>query len=372
VAEWRGWTTWDWVVPAVLAALVVVEVLSFRPEGWPLALVLLLASCAALVGRRRWPLPSCVAAGVLGLGVPWAGPELNDVASPIFILVLVSWSLARWLPGHARGLLGLTAAVGVLVLDYVFTDERDNNVTDVVFAASLLVPPYVFGKISRRLDEQTRLVARQAEQIRAQAVREERHRIARELHDVIAHSVSAMVVQTAAAQDLLRTDPDHAGTLLEHVAQSGRAALAETGRLLHVVRDEDDELGLRPAPGLADLPELVSAFRSAGLEVETSLVLPERSDAGADVSAYRVVQEALTNASRYGVGPARLEVAATGDHVRISCSNRVGDRPAGGSGLGLLGMAERVGLLGGSLRHGVVGDRFEVTAEIPIAGGATS
>ena len=128
-------------------------------------------------------------------------------------------------------------------------------------------------------------------------MRAERDRIARELHDVIAHSVSAMVVQTAAAQDLVRTDPDRAERVLADVADTGRRALAETGRLLHVIRDDADELGLAPAPGLADLPALVEAFRASGLTVDLDVREPLPAlPVGVDVSAYRIVQEALTNA----------------------------------------------------------------------------
>ena len=331
-----SWTTWDWAAPLVIGALVVVEVLLYRPEEWPAALAMLGASCALLVTRRRWPVASCVPAGVLCLAVPWAGPELDDLASPIFVMVLIAWSLARWLPGHRLGLTALVAVALMLLSAYLFTDERANGITDVVFASSLLVPPYVFGKVSRRLDEQGRLLVEQQEQIRDQAVRDERDRIARELHDVLAHSVSAMVVQTAAAQDLLRTQPDRAAELLTSVAEAGRAALTESGRLLHLLRDESDELGLRPVPGLADVPALVATHRQSGLEVEASIDLPERPvPAGADVSAYRVVQEALTNALKHGSGPVRLSVTASRGEVRIRCVNRVaGDRLLAGPASG--------------------------------------
>jgi signal transduction histidine kinase len=102
---------------------------------------------------------------------------------------------------------------------------------------------------------------------------------------VIAHSLSAMVVQTAAAQDLVHSSPDRAGTLLQSVADTGRKALEETGRLLHLIRDDADELGLRPTPGLADLPALVDAFRENGLDVEADLGLPAGPlPGGVDVS----------------------------------------------------------------------------------------
>ena len=118
---------------------------------------------------------------------------------------------------------------------------------------------------------QKALIEEREELVTREAVRAERDRIARELHDVVAHSVSAMVVQTAAAQDLVRADPDKAEQVLRDVADTGRRALVETGRLLHVIRDDADELGLAPTPGMADLDELVGQFREGGLDVELQL-----------------------------------------------------------------------------------------------------
>jgi signal transduction histidine kinase len=296
---------------------------------------------------------------------------MDEPATPIFLIVLGTYSLGRYL-ARRRGMLLLLLTVG-LVVAAVVLDAGDSDWTDVVFVLSLTVPPYVFGRITRKLTEQSRQLARQQEQLRAQAVRDERDRIARELHDVIAHSLSAMVVQTAAAQDLVRTQPDRAAELLSSVSDTGRQALAETGRLLHLIRDEDDELGLQPAPGLADLPALVEGFREGGLELDASLDLPDRPvPGGVDVSAYRVVQEALTNALKYAAGPVRLSVAAQNGALHISGSNRVGGRRTGGSGLGLQGMAERVRVLGGTLRHGSEHDWFEVDVVIPLSSAVTS
>jgi signal transduction histidine kinase len=216
---------------------------------------------------------------------------------------------------------------------------------------------------------QSEQLAHQQALIRDQAVRAERDRIARELHDVIAHSLNAMVVQTAAAQDLVRSSPERAAALLQSVAGTGRRALEETGRLLHLIRDDADELGLRPAPGLADVPALVETFRDSGLDVDAELVLPTAPLAsGVDVSAYRVVQELLTNALKYAEGSVRLRVEAAPDQLRISCANPVGtSRAAPGAGLGLQGMAERVGLLGGTLdRARGADDRFVVDVDIPL------
>ena len=355
----------------MIAGACLLEILLVAPQGAAAAAVLTVAACLALVPRRRWPVPCTLVAGVLTLFTPWFGAELNDLAAPILLLAVVAYTLARWVPSYG-GLLVLGALLALLAADYVLTDERDNDVTDVFFVASLLVPPFVLGRVTRRLAEQTAQLVRQQDLVREQAVRDERDRIARDLHDVIAHSVSAMVVQTAVAQDLLRADPDQAAKALDEVAATGRQALAETGRLLHLIRDSADELGLAPAPGLAQLPDLVERFRGDGLEVDLRLADPvPELPAGVDVSAYRIVQEALTNALRYGADShAEVTISWDSDTLRIRAANQVGGRSGQGSGLGLLGIAERVHVLGGRLDHGITdGGRFEVDASLPM--GAT-
>jgi signal transduction histidine kinase len=364
-----GW--WDVLVPAVLLVLGVAELASLGTEGWIPSVGLEAVAAAALVLRRRLPAVVVPFSVVVLMLMPLTGTHMDEPATPIFLIVLGTYTLGRYLAMRS-GMLLLLLSVGLVLLAVVL-DAGDSDWTDVVFVLSLVLPPYVFGRISRKLAQQTRQLARQQEQLRAQAVRDERDRIARELHDVIAHSLSAMVVQTAAAQDLVRTDPDRAAELLAAVADAGRQALAETGRLLHLIRDEDDELGLQPAPGLSDLPALVEGFRAGGLALDASLELPDLPvSGGVDVSAYRVVQEALTNALKYAAGPVRLSVGTADGELRISCSNRVGAGRSGGSGLGLQGMAERVRLLGGTLRHGAAGDRFEVDVVIPLSSGVAT
>jgi signal transduction histidine kinase len=226
--------------------------------------------------------------------------------------------------------------------------------------------------LTRRLAEQAAQLTRQQHELEQAAIRSERDRIARELHDVIAHSLSAMVVQTAAAQDLIRTDPEKAETLLQNVAEVGREALSETGQLLHVVRDADDELSLRPAPGLDKLSELIQQFRASGLvvDLEVDPDLPTLSG-GADVSAYRVVQEALTNALKYAPDArVELQIQGAAKGLRIVARNATSATKASGSGLGLVGMEERLDLLGGRLKHGSTPDgRYELTAVVPVGSG---
>ena len=210
------------------------------------------------------------------VAIPYTGTRMDEPAAPIVFYIVAIYALGRYARGTVGGLTGLGLLLLLLFADFFFVNSEDNDATDVMFVMALAVPPYVFGRVSRKLAEQTALVARQAEQLRQQAVREERDRIARELHDVIAHSLSAMVVQTAAAQDLVPSDPQRAAPLLDSVAETGRRGLAETGRLLHVIRDDAEELGLSPAPGLADVPALVEQLRAGGLDIDARLHLRRR------------------------------------------------------------------------------------------------
>jgi signal transduction histidine kinase len=371
VSRLRSLTWFDVLLPVALAVLGTAEMLSLHVRGAAYGLAGELIAAGLLVFRRQHALIAGTGAAVVLLVIPWLGPQLDEPATPILFWAVAIYALARWIAGLG-GLVGVLCIAVLVLVDYVFVDSRSHNWSDVVFASTLIVPPYVVGRIVRRLADQKRQLEDQQELVRHEAVRAERDRIARELHDVIAHSVSAMVVQTAAAQDLVRHDPDRAEEVLADVAATGRRALAETGRLLHVIRDDADELGLSPAPGLADLPALVEQFRASGLTVDLDLREPLPSlPAGVDVSAYRIVQEALTNALRYAADrTAALTVSGSPGGVSIRTSNRTATHPGGrggkGSGLGLLGMAERVSVLGGQLTHGVTGERFELAATLPV------
>jgi signal transduction histidine kinase len=360
----------DAALPAAVAVLGTVELANLRTDGWGWGIALECIACALLVWRRRYALVVCTLAALVLLAMPWLGPQLDEPATPIIIIAVVAYSLARYLAG-LRGLLGMGVIAATLATDYALIDQRAHNASDFIFVASLLGPPYVLGRLTRRLAVQGEQLRRRQEWVEQEAVRAERDRIARDLHDVIAHSISAMVVQTAAAQDLVRTDPDRAASALADVAATGRRALSETGRLLHAVRDDGDELGLSPAPGLDRLPDLVESFRGSGLRVDLEVEGPMSPlPAGVDLSAYRIVQEALTNALKYAADrAASLRVRRTPSHLSIRAENAAGVGVVGGSGLGLLGMAERVSLFGGSLTHGPTGDgRFVLTATLPITG----
>jgi signal transduction histidine kinase len=356
----------DALLPAGLFALGTLELALSGIPDWPWGVAILGVACALLVLRRIVPLVVApLAAWTLSLA-QFVEPGLSEPAMPIAVIVVACYSCAR----YRQDLWGI-AAVGIMLLSAFpryFSGEATNDITDIFFVSALLVPPFIFGRVARKLSEQTEQLKSQQALLQDQAVRQERDRIARELHDVIAHSISAMVVQTSAARDLVTTDPDRARVMLEAVAGAGRRTLAETARLLHLIRDDSDELGLQPVLGMFDLDRLAGSLDSTptpvDLRVDGDLSgLPSV----VDVCAYRIVQEAITNASRYGEGPVTVEVRRVDGAVHVRSSNRVApDHTSQGGGLGLLGMVERASLLGGVLSHGMRGDRFEVEAVLPL------
>jgi signal transduction histidine kinase len=224
--------------------------------------------------------------------------------------------------------------------------------------------------------------ARRAEAARQDAARrqaaEERLRIARDLHDLVAHRMAVINVQSAAAKVQLRSDPDEAERSLDAVRTSASTVLDELGGLLRVLREPGDDQASPtvPAPALTDLDDLVSSFAAAGLRVETRTTgtadtVPET----VQLATYRIVQEALTNAQRHGDGRARLDLTYGVDAVDVVIENGVPSRatPPGrqGHGYGLVGMHERVVACGGSIEAGPAGvTGFRVAVHLPFAAGS--
>jgi signal transduction histidine kinase len=201
----------------------------------------------------------------------------------------------------------------------------------------------------------------------------ERARIAREMHDVIAHSISVMVVQADGAAYTVATDPGRARRAMEAIGATGREALTEMRRMLGVLRDGDDAGAYAPQPGVEQLTELVERIRSAGLPVELTVAgVPAELPAALQLTIYRIVQEALTNTRKHAGPAARSSVALHyGDdavEVRVRDDGRGAAAGDDGRGHGLLGMRERVALYGGSIRVGPLpGGGFEVLVRLPVA-----
>jgi signal transduction histidine kinase len=217
-------------------------------------------------------------------------------------------------------------------------------------------------------------VLEEQREVQAQAaVAVERGRIARELHDVIAHNISMIVVQSGAAARVLQGDQPEVRTALEAIEATGRQTVDEMRGLLGVLRRADDGLALAPQPGLDDLDALVTQVRDAGLDVELKIEgLPVRLPAGIDLSAYRIVQEALTNSLKHANGsPARVTVRYESAAVEIEIHDSgqaSGNENGSGGGHGLVGMRERVALWGGALTAGRGRTGWTVHARLPISG----
>jgi signal transduction histidine kinase len=249
---------------------------------------------------------------------------------------------------------------------------------DAAFFALVLTVSYGLGDALRRFRNRALVLARRTVELELAhetAVARERARIARELHDVISHNVTVVVIQAAGAERLLGRDRGEVGEVLRRVQEAGREALAEMQLLLGVLRggaDEEDELRA-PRPSLARLDALVAQVREAGVPVEFDLDGDPRGlPAAVDLSAYRIVQEALTNVLRHAPGApttlsVRLSPAAVELAVRNDAVNAQANRHTSGSGQGLLGMRERVQLLGGRFQASSTTDGgFAIRASLPV------
>ncbi|HEX3003649.1 MAG TPA: histidine kinase [Angustibacter sp.] len=349
----------------VLAAWFTGTVLSEHLHPRVVALVCGLGMSLPLLWRRRWPASIGLVVGAAFLAQSWLGVDpQKEIATivAIFLAAVAHGGIASWRRSLAAS--ALLFALAVLAA------------SGVVFAAVVVAGGWLVGKVLLiRAQESQRLAMLATDnEVRARtAVLEERQRIARELHDVVAHTVSVMVVQAGAASEVMATSPDQAHASLERIQDAGQQALHELRRLLGVLRTEDDE-PTSPAPGLSAVPELVQGLRAAGMRVTFSdpSGCTTRLDAGTDLTAYRVVQEALTNALKHGQGDAvDLSIERTGDRVQLSVvGGRSSRAPA--SGHGLIGMKERVAACGGGVdaRPGPDG-RFAVTAWLPVAQGVS-
>jgi signal transduction histidine kinase len=356
-----------------------------RPVGdVPVAVLLVFAvACAALYWRRRAPL---VVLGVALAG--WAVTLGSGYADLGGATIIALYSAGRYAGDDRWGPVGVAAAIAVVNIDGL-TDPAPWG--EAVFGGVVMFVAWYVGRRLRLRGERAAQRRREQAAEASRIVAEERARIARELHDVVAHQVSLMTVQAGAAKAVAGQDPEGAREAMGAVEEAGRQALDELRHLLDILRPEADPDGLGPQPGLADLPRLVDQVRGAGLDVSlaadgVSRGLPAR----VDLFAYRIVQEALTNALKHAGPGARAQVRlgadrdvivvevlddghAAGQGVESAVGRRSidSDRPdgAGRSGHGIIGMRERALLLGGSLDAGPrPGGGFRVVAHLPVGG----
>ncbi|MEY2590176.1 MAG: hypothetical protein QOJ67_2160 [Acidimicrobiaceae bacterium] len=377
-------TAADVLLAALLAAICVVAEIS-NPTGRighdpsVVSAGLTLVSAGALAWRRRAPLVTLTISGSAAVLYEVLGYHGGGSGLPVMVAL---YSAAAH--GNRRTA-RISAAITAVALAIVIWANASSNTGLVDWVANYVTfgTAWILGDNLRTrrayvasLESRAEMTQRERAAEAQQAVSDERARIARELHDVVAHGVSVMVVQASAARRVLDAHPDQAADALVSIEETGRQALDEMRRLLGVLRDDDQPgTGTRaPQPTLRDVRELVAGCREAGLRVELVVEGDELPmPAGIDLSAYRVVQEALTNALKHA-GPAsahvvlrfeanELQIEVT-DDGRGAASVPNGD---GHSGHGLVGMRERVELFGGELRAGPQpGGGYRVMARFPL------
>jgi signal transduction histidine kinase len=317
-----------------------------------IGIALVLAQAVALRWRNRSP--ERATAVVLGAALPF------QLLFPEVVVSLPGWFAVGALAANRTprvSLVGLAALLGISALNFFTT-----TVEDATFTMGVSIGAWALGEAARN-----RRIALEEEQQRAMG--EEQARIARELHDVIAHSVSMIVVQAAAADDVFDERPDQARQALRSIEQAGREAMAELRRLLSAVRPGLDT-ETQPQPGLDRLDELAESLSAGGLAVAVRRVgEPAVLPAGLDLSAYRIVQEALTNTLRHARATrAEVTVSYTPDALELDVlDDGRGSLDNGSGGHGLVGMRERAVLLGGTLEAGPDhGGGYRVHARLPL------
>jgi signal transduction histidine kinase len=368
----------DRLVAAGLVVLAQVELWATSaisgPKGLTLPLTTLIAGSVAV--RRRWPFAVAVFAMVAFTVMLVVGGQQTSVAIGVAWICAV-YGLAVWTDTRR-----FIAGCGVLVSSSILAQLRpEGKASD---AVTFIVVPGLAMLIARRAIRDRQLLAESLaaraellerdQELRAhQAVAEERARIARELHDLVAHNVSVMVVQAGVERHALGEEQASARAAFAAIEQAGRQALAEARRLLGMLRRKGDSEELEPQPSIDQIDVLIEQVERAGLPVKLDIAgervpLP----AGVDLCAYRIVQEGLTNALKHA-GPARAEVllryAPRALDIEVRDDGRGTPEANGdGAGHGLIGMRERVALYGGELETGPrTGGGFQIHAHLPLA-----
>lgn len=363
-----------WFDIALATALVTPAALTpLTDHGWT-GLVISLVQLVPLYWRRHHPVAvfAVVALGSAAQAALIDTPMWSQVAFPVAVYSVARYASAAWgLAAVGVGLGGAVVAAIRWVLGFGGNLEPDPVIAYVVTIATIVVTAWALGALARTrrayvdaLVERGERIEREAAQEVALAASDERARIAREMHDVVAHGLSMIVVQADGARYAARRDPAVAADTLATISATGREALQEMRRMLGLLRTGDGA-DLLPQPGLADLAGLV-----VGTSVDATLPDPATSvPDGIGLTAYRIVQEALTNVRKHAGPDVRVRVdVAVDDEVTVLVEDdgRGAAAPDDGHGLGLLGMRERVTAHGGDLEAGPrPGGGFRVRARLP-------
>jgi signal transduction histidine kinase len=342
--------------------------------------------CVPFAGGVAWlrtrTVESIVVMLVAVVGMTFTGDNVVDFQTAFPVVMLLAFAAGAQLRLR-HSLIALAAVLGLVVI--VDLARPHSVVGDFIFPPSILAAWWLLGRFLRarhlvtsELRERNERLERERDELARAAADEERARVARELHDVVAHSMSVMVVQAGAARRVLDRSPDQSLAALRVVESTGRETLEELRRMLGALRPAGQAAELQPAPRLGDIDALVERARATGLHVDLQLIgeAPELP-ATTDLTIYRIVQEALTNALKHAGdthAAVRIEFRAEDVVVDVrdtgpSAAASAGPIASGGvagEGLGLIGMRERVELLGGELDAGPARGGFRVCARIPL------
>jgi len=336
----------------------------------------MLAIVLPLLARRRFPFGAPAAVGVAAAATSFIDKTVVPFDGIAFLVGSAALFLAGLLRERSQAIAGFAVAEGVLAV-VIHNDPRSDVGNFIVLSIIFTIVWSIAFGVGRKSEEtdEAKERATKAEREREErarvAVADERARIARELHDVVGHSVSVMTVQASAVRRLLRPEQEREREALLIVERTGREALAEMRRMVGVLRRPEEAPALAPQPSLEHLDKLVAQAREAGLPVELrvegeSVQLP----AGVDLTAYRLIQEGLTNAIKHARATrAEVVVHYTDDHVELAVSDDgSGSGNSDGGGHGLVGMRERVSVYGGELEAGPApSGGYRLSARLPIA-----
>ncbi len=338
-----------------------------------LTLPVALACAAAVAMRTTWPIWAAATVALAGLAQALGGTE-----SPGTLMALVATLLVVYSAGAERE--EGAAAVGLaLVLGSSLVQEWLDHGSDYAFITIEIAGVWLLGRAARSWRSRATYAEQHQRDLARLAVAEERTRIARDLHDVVAHSLSVIAVQADAAEAALQRDPTRAAEPLRAIRSSARDALTDMRQMLHLLRAEDTDAPAdrAPARSVSDLTQLVDGMAEAGLQIQTEIRLPDDLPAGLGLAVYRIAQEGLTNVRRHA-GPVRtrLVVVDQGHQVRVEISNEApATVPAravdtdSSTGHGLIGARERALAVGGTLQAGTTeSGGFTLVAHLPLNG----
>ncbi len=370
------WRIPEWLVDAILVTVVIGGFVgrgargqgAFEATEW----VALVVATAVILLRRRYPLQTLAVAVTAAAGVV-AATERPNLLLPVALVLL--FNVAQRFDRRTAIVAGAATTASFLL---IVTLSLQASAFGGAGLASIAWPAFAAAagaalrstRESVTSAEQRALRAEESRELEAKRrIVEERLRIARDVHDLVAHHIAVINVQSAVAGHLMESDQPAAGEALDVVRSAAATVIDQLGELLSVLRsaDEVDE-PTSPTPDLAAIDNLVSSFAASGLAIRTETSGALRPMSGlAELTAYRVVQEALTNAHKHGDGTATLALRFNDHGLQIAVANPTSVVDSIGNGFGLIGMRERVEAIGGTLKTSTArdGEEFEITATIP-------